>query len=135
MQLEPRVDKIAYFQPIADTELNVAPGQELGMSTVTHELDPPTPATVYGVLPHMHTLGRTLRLDLGFEEAAACGVRVDNWNFHWQNAWWYTTPKKGTVGSVTLSCGFDTRTRTTPIMWGEGTLDEMCLVYLYVTVP
>jgi hypothetical protein len=135
LQLETRVDKTAFFQPIADQALNVAPGQELGMSFFTRELSPPTPSTVYGVLPHMHTLGRTLRFDIGFEEGSRCGASVDNWNFHWQNAWWYTTPLKGTVASVTLSCGFDTRTRTTPIMWGEGTLDEMCLVYAYVTVP
>jgi hypothetical protein len=66
--------------------------------------------------------------------ASTCLVNVDRWNFNWQNAWWYTTPIVGNgVTSFTLSCGYDTRERTMPVTWGEGTMDEMCIVYLYVT--
>jgi hypothetical protein len=86
----------------------------------------------------MHTLGRTMRLDATIPPLGAgstCFVNVDRWNFNWQNAWWYNTPIVATgATSFTLSCGYDTRGRTMPVTWGEGTNDEMCIVYLYVTL-
>ncbi|HEY3499735.1 MAG TPA: hypothetical protein VGK73_33820, partial [Polyangiaceae bacterium] len=135
LQLEERVDRIARFQPIADPDMNVAPGQELGMTVRTHPVADPVPVTIWGVGPHMHTLGKTLRLEAAFRDGDECLVDVERWNFHWQDAWWYETPIKGTADSVTISCGYDTRARSTPVTWGEGTSDEMCLAYLYLTFP
>jgi hypothetical protein len=139
LKTEPTVASPSVFTPIADTSLDVAPGQELGIATRTFTLDPPiSQATIYGVLPHMHTLGRTLRVEATIPQlgtTSTCVVNVDRWDFNWQNAWWYETPLVAEgVTSFTLSCGFDTRERTTPVTWGEGTADEMCLVYLYVTM-
>lgn len=136
LQLEQRVDHPAYFQPIADQDMSVMPGQQLGMTVRTFPVKTPAPGTAYGVAPHMHTLGRTLRVDASFADGTdRCLVNVDRWNFHWQNAWWYTNPIKGTAESVTISCGYDTTGRTTPVTWGEGTNDEMCLAYLYIATP
>jgi hypothetical protein len=139
LKTQPTVERPSTFTAIADTSLDVAPGQELGVATRTFTLESPIPqVTVYGVLPHMHTLGRTLRLEGTIPPLGAtntCVVNVDRWNFNWQNAWWYETPLVADgVTSFTLSCGFDTRERTTPVTWGEGTADEMCLVYLYVAM-
>jgi hypothetical protein len=137
LQTAPSVARPSAFTPIADLALEVAPGQELGVSTRTFTLGTPASATIYGVLPHMHTLGRTLRLEAstGAPASNTCIVNVDRWDFNWQNAWWYETPLVGSgVTSFTLSCGYDTRSRTTPVTWGEGTADEMCLVYLYVAM-
>jgi hypothetical protein len=39
------------------------------------------------------------------------------------------------VDALSLRCGYDTRSRTDTVTWGEGTSDEMCLAYLYVTSP
>jgi hypothetical protein len=139
LKTEPTVERPGEFTLVADTSLNVPPGEELGVSTRTFTLgDPPPQMTVHGVLPHMHTLGRTLRLEASIPPlgpSSTCVVNVDRWDFNWQNAWWYETPLVANgVTTFTLSCGFDTRERTTPVTWGEGTADEMCLVYLYVTM-
>jgi hypothetical protein len=137
LQTAATVERPGEFTPIADLQLEVPPGQELAVSTRTFNVAPLPNATVYGVLPHMHTLGRTLLLEATIPALSAsntCLVNVDRWNFNWQNAWWYTTPINGTgATSFTLSCGYDTRGRTMPVTWGEGTNDEMCIVYLYVT--
>jgi hypothetical protein len=137
LQTAPSVARPAVFTPVADLSLEVPPGQALAVSTRTFTLGTPIPAvTIYGVLPHMHTLGRTLRLDAvtGANAAGTCLVNVERWNFHWQNAWWYETPVvANNLASYTLSCGYDTSSRTTPVTWGEGTDDEMCIVYLYAT--
>lgn len=138
LQTAASVERPGTFMPIADLSLNVPPGQELAISTRTFNIEPLASGTVYGVLPHMHTLGRTMRLDATIPPLGAgstCLVNVDRWNFNWQNAWWYHTPIVATgATSFTLSCGYDTRERTMPVTWGEGTNDEMCIVYLYVTL-
>jgi hypothetical protein len=139
LQTAATVERPGTFTAIADLSLEVPPGQEHAVSTRTFDLGEPLPsAMVYGVLPHMHTLGRTLRLEATIPALGAdstCLVNVDRWNFNWQNAWWYDTPIVGTgATSFTLSCGYDTRERTMPVTWGEGTEDEMCIVYLYNTL-
>jgi hypothetical protein len=81
----------------------------------------------------MHTLGRTMRVDVSNAAGPTCLVDVDRWDFHWQNLWWYAQPIH-VVGpqSISIRCGYDTRVRTDPVTWGEGTADEMCVSYFYL---
>jgi hypothetical protein len=91
---------------------------------------------IWGALPHMHTLGRKLRVDAATASGTTCLVNVDRWDFHWQNVWWYESPLSlDAFKSATISCTYDTRGRDKPVTWGEGTNDEMCLSYFYATAP
>jgi hypothetical protein len=120
---------------VADTKMKVASGQAAGVTTRTLD-GTGTPLKIYGALPHMHTLGLKLHVDAATASAKRCLVDVDRWDFHWQNAWWYAEPLSlDLFKSVNISCTYDTRGRTTPVTWGEGTSDEMCLAYLYATAP
>jgi hypothetical protein len=134
LQTEPAVAHPAAFMAVAHTGIRLPPGQPLVESTRTLGLqDRPLKVTIHGVLPHMHTLGRTLRLTGSMDDSDRCLTLVDRWDFNWQSAWWYDTPLSGATSSLTLTCGYDTRERTETVTWGEGTQDEMCLAYLYVT--
>jgi hypothetical protein len=132
-----RVDdtaRAAAYIAIADTEMQLAPGRSYVETQASFALDPTQPFTVHGALPHMHTLGRTLEVDVREFGLDECLVLVDRWNFHWQNAWWYDEPKRfGGASSATIRCGYDTSSRTEVVRWGEGTMDEMCVSYFYVT--
>ena len=57
------------------------------------------------------------------------------WDFHWQQMYVYDTPIRVAreEGSLTLTCTYDTTSRTEVVRWGENTDDEMCLAYFYVT--
>ncbi len=136
IQTSPVVSHPAALVPIGDLSLSVPPGEELAVSMREFTLKEPLgTATVYGVVPHMHTLGRTLGLQATIGSDSLCMVSVDRWDFHWQNAWWYEHPMSVTgATSFTLSCGYDTRERTDNVTWGDGTRDEMCLVYLYAAL-
>ena len=88
-----------------------------------------TPVTAYGLLPHMHTRGRRILTQLD----DTCLVDIPNWDFHWQQQYFFTKPlavKKGDV--FKLTCSWD-NPGPRRVRWGEGTDDEMCLVYAYVT--
>jgi len=125
----------ARYQPIADLDMQLEPG--LSAATTTRTFPALGQAiTVHGVMPHMHTLGRELSVTAQADGAEQCLVLVDRWDFHSQNAWWYTEARSfDSVESVSISCTYDTTGRSEVVTWGEGTDDEMCLTYLYVTQP
>jgi hypothetical protein len=110
------------------------PGRDYVETTARDEYVPNVSFVVHGAMPHMHTLGRTLRVEAEADGETRCMVDVDRWDFHWQNAWWYDEPLDlDSVSSLSIRCGFDTSTRSEVTTWGEGTRDEMCISYFYLT--
>jgi hypothetical protein len=123
----------AQYMPVADLDLRLPPGQK-NVSSMARSSLPPVKFTAYGAMPHMHTLGRTMRVDVEANGTSQCLVNVDRWDFHWQNAWWYEQPLLIDNPSLMLiRCGFDTRTKSDVVTWGESTSDEMCISFFYVT--
>ena len=62
-----------------------------------------------------------------------CLVNVPAWDFNWQQLYQFSQPlalKPGT--RLKLSCTWDNGSDKT-VRWGEGTDDEMCLNYFYLT--
>jgi hypothetical protein len=59
---------------------------------------------------------------------------VQNWDFHWQSFWQYSTPIQVQGGdTIRVTCGYDTTGRVKPTYSGEGTEDEMCIGFFYAT--
>jgi hypothetical protein len=134
MTLEKQVDKVAKIVSVGTKDINLPPGE--ANATATGQLDVPagTGGTVWAVLPHMHTHGRTLHVDYTQGGNKTCLVDVPNWNFHWQGVAIYDKPLTANGGgTLSIECGYDTTKETMPIHNGEGTADEMCLNFLYVT--
>ena len=93
-------------------------------------------ATLRGVMPHMHELGHKYRMSITNSGQQTCGVDVQSWDFHWQRMYFYDKPiALAPSSSVSVTCDFDTSSRTEPVLPGWGTQNEMCLATLYVTVP
>lgn len=135
LALRAEVPSPAIYQPIADLDMVLQPGLELATTSRTFSALGQS-YVVHGVMPHMHTLGRELRVTTTADGGEHCLVSVDRWDFHSQGAWWYSEPLSfDAIDSVSITCGFDTTTRSEPVTWGEGTQDEMCLTYLYLTAP
>jgi hypothetical protein len=85
--------------------------------------------TLWGVLPHMHTKGTRIQVDMNGQ----CLMDIPKWDFHWQQLYLYSNPIPVQVGKpVTLTCTWDNPTDHA-VGWGEGTDDEMCLNYFYLT--
>lgn len=136
LEISPTVGTQAQFIPIADLEMQLQPLQAQAVTTASFSVDDPVPVTLYGALPHMHTLGHTLEVTATSSGTDQCLVKVDRWDFHWQNAWWYAEPLKlPAMDSIRITCGYDTRSRTDVVTWGDGTADEMCLAYFYLSAP
>ncbi len=140
-----QIRKHLLYLPIANTTFEIPPGAE------NHEVRASLPMLLpffevraIQIAPHMHLLGREIKVDLyerdGFVRPL---VYINDWDFHWQGIYTFTKPVPLRFGSsVRLSCKFDnsennSRNPNKPpqaVGWGEGTADEMCLAFLGVTL-
>ena len=128
LQLAPgRVEKAALILPIADLNFTIPPKTSNYTSTVTFPF--PAGAMLYGVGPHMHTRGRQITVNAD----STCLVNIPSWDFNWQQLYQFQIPLLLKAGSrLRLSCTWD-NTGDKAVRWGEGTDDEMCLNYFYLT--
>jgi hypothetical protein len=126
----------AYLLPLVANGFTIPPNSM--NYTHTRSFPNPTrgvlPIKVYGLMPHMHTLGKRITIS-GVNSPATedCLVDIPRWDFHWQSQ--YFRPQPYTVaasGSLKMTCTWDNPTTRT-IRWGEGTEDEMCFAYIYAT--
>jgi hypothetical protein len=131
LQLAPTVEHAAQITRISNTKLALPPGQKA--VAVEAQLVIPEAGTLYGVAPHMHTLGRSQRVEKVGSGGTSCVVDVPAWDFHWQQLYFYQQPMALAAGDVlNLTCVYDTIGQTQTVTNGEGTDDEMCLALLYV---
>jgi hypothetical protein len=121
------VPQPATLELMANAGFAIPPGSEGYQYTFQQLL---VGGTLWGVLPHMHTLGRRIVL----QRESGTLIDIPAWDFHWQQAYFYEEPVQlpPSVGRLQLTCVWDNPTQRT-VRWGEGTGDEMCLAYLYLT--
>lgn len=134
LRLEPSVAHEAFVESVADTDLELAPGEPEVVETDTMALD--DDFTMWGVWPHMHGLGTTLRVTVTHpgSDDEACIARVNHYAFHWQQFAFYERPIHVRAGdTLRITCTFDTTSRDTTTAWGLGTSDEMCIAFFYIT--
>ncbi len=125
--------KKAVVAPIVDSSFSVPP---MAMN-FTPSYEPVTqansyglPIKVWGLFPHMHTHGKHITVT----GPSGCLIDIPAWDFHWQQQYFFTQPITVNNGeSVGLTCTWDNPT-SSPLTWGEGTADEMCLSFMYMTL-
>lgn len=91
----------------------------------------PARGTLWGVLPHMHKIGRRISVRIG----DTCAVDIPQWDFHWQQAYFYSynggvPVAAGTLTSIT--CEYDNAS-SVAVRNGEGSDEEMCGAPFYYT--
>jgi hypothetical protein len=99
---------------------------------------------IIGMTPHMHMLGTSLSATMTRASGeAACMIDVPEWDFEWQMDYYYSRPESYVPDdSITVRCEYDNSPANQPIVngeriqprnitWGEGSLDEMCLNYVW----
>ena len=126
---------------IENWAIDIPAGEADYRRTAAYKL--PVDVTFVGTLPHMHWLGKEMKVwaePPGGKPVPL--VHVRKWDFNWQEFYVYREPvrlPKGTV--LRLEASFDNSAAnpanpTRPprrVTWGEGTDDEMCLCGFEVT--
>jgi hypothetical protein len=85
------------------------------------------------VVPRMHTLGKTMQLDLARASRKECVASFDHWSFYRQRIFLYESPLRIEAGdTIRISCVYNTQGRTQTTEMGERIEDEECLAALLV---
>ena len=93
------------------------------------------PLSLFGVFPHMHERGRTLRIERIRGGQTSCLADVGRWDFDWQLVYFYQQPVTLQFGDrLRVTCTYNTEGLTEPVLPGWGTRNEMCLAGLYLTL-
>jgi hypothetical protein len=138
------------MRPLMVRTLVIPAGEPAARNAARFEHYGTEPVVLLGVGPHMHGLGRSLssvveRAD-GTDE---CLLDVPEWLFSWQQL--FSIPREQWVviepgDAITLECVYDNSAANQPfdggvqqaprdVGWGDGTRDEMCMLYLSMSRP
>lgn len=111
--------------------------------TVPFNLPMPA-AKLWFIAPHMHLLGRTMKVEAMLPGGAKqCLINIDDWDFNWQGSYRFQDAVAIPAGTtLTLRATYDNsssnpRNPNNPpkaVSWGEETTDEMCLAFVGFTL-
>ncbi|WP_394842074.1 hypothetical protein LZC95_33980 [Pendulispora brunnea] len=123
--------RAASFEALSARDIALAPGKVQVEAEGERAVDRPT--TVLGVAPQMHTLGRTMQIDLVRGASRDCAANFDHWNFYSQRLFIYDEPLQLEPGDrLKITCVYNTESTARPIQRGAGIQDEECKANLYV---
>ncbi len=138
--------------PVAQLDLDIPAGEADARASISipyYNTD--EPLDIAGATGHMHLLGKSIKAEVTRAEdgAKVCAMDIPDWDFEWQES--YSFPKGDHLvlnagDSITLNCAYDNSMANQPVVngvqqdprdveWGDGTLDEMCLLYLSTVAP
>jgi hypothetical protein len=136
------VDKQLHVYPVANPRIRIPAGDANYLARAS--MNTPVDVTVLQLTPHMHLLGRSMRLTATPPgKQAQTLVNVPNWDFNWQTTYALKEPVKLPRGSrIDLEARYDNSANnplnpSTPpktVTWGEQTTDEMCIGFVHFTV-
>ena len=77
--------------------------------------------------------GRSVHELVEGDAAPRCAADVQRWDFDWQLYYFYDEPIPLTLDSkLRITCDYDTRGATEPVLPGWGTQNEMCLAGVFI---
>lgn len=132
---EQPVAKPARIESIRDGSFVIPPYTKDASTRAT--LESPADITIWGLAPHMHTLGKRTSASVtrnGGDDA--CLIDIPSWDFNWQQFYFFDSANGVPVRrgeTINVDCVWDNPNEY-EVRWGEGTSDEMCITYFYVTV-
>ena len=136
------IDKRVYSIPVLDQTFTIPPGarrhEVRAMRWISQD------SQLIAISPHMHLLGRDMKVTATYPDGTVKPlIHIDDWDFHWQGTYTYGQPVALPGGTrIDMTAVFDNspespRQPSRPprtVRWGEGTTDEMAIVFLRLTI-
>jgi hypothetical protein len=82
----------------------------------------------------MHALGKSGELSVHRPDGDTCLLSIPEWQFRWQMGYDLKEPVPLFLGEdkLYLRCTWDNSQNDHDVNWGERTVDEMCIGFLYL---
>jgi hypothetical protein len=130
--------------PIVNDSFRIPAGDPHYRVTASQTVPPGLALHLIGVYPHMHLLGREMSVEAQSPDGSSrCLINIDKWSFQWQGMYFFKEQiplPAGTTVRVTSyydnSAGnpLNPNNPPKPVAWGEQTTDEMCVLFLEVSL-
>jgi hypothetical protein len=128
---------------LANRKIDIPPGDANYIRTA--DVTTPANITIYGVFPHMHLVGREMKVWATLPDGSDVPIiRIDDWDFKWQGEYRLREPlslPKGTTVHLWARYDNSANNPNNPsnppnrVRNGEQTTDEMCMAFLTITSP
>ncbi len=130
---------------MANYEMDIPSGESNYQRTTTYTL--PKDVILVGVVPHMHLLGKSMKVTARLpsddgDRVEKLLVDIRNWNYNWQDEYYYEQPFELPAGTeLTVNAVFDnsdgnpSNPHSPPqrVTWGEETGDEMLFCFFLLS--
>ncbi len=130
---------------LANYQMDIPPGQSDYRRTTSYKL--PRDVILVGVVPHMHLLGKSMRVTAELptaDDGSATEqlIEISDWNFNWQDEYYYEQPFRLPAGTrLCVEAVFDNSENnpanpSTPprrVTWGDETDDEMLFCFFLIS--
>jgi len=135
-------EKQLLYLPLVNQDFLLPAGEKRAVVTAEFQVPSFLQATVYSLLPHMHLVGREIQLEVTIDGKTETVIRIDDWDFDWQDTYWLKDPLFIPPGStLKMTAIYDNsadnpRNPNTPpvdLQWGDGSEDEMALIFIGFT--
>jgi hypothetical protein len=138
------IDKRQRSIPILNGTFTIPPGERRHEVSASWTVPPGWNVHANSITPHMHLLGREMKVTATYADGTVRQlVYIDDWDFHWQGNYTFVQPIPLPGGTrIDMTAVFDNSAENPrqptrpprPVRWGDGTADEMAIVFLGVTV-
>jgi hypothetical protein len=145
-----RPDFLVETRPALITDIDIPAGARGHEHEATFYNYRDEPVVLGAVAGHMHLIGTEIHSEVVRADGSEdCLLRIPRWDFDWQQSYRLPADRLVTLApgdGVHLRCVYDNSRENQPIvdgtaldpsrvMWGEGTLDEMCVLFLAQVEP
>jgi Copper type II ascorbate-dependent monooxygenase, C-terminal domain len=138
------VDKRYRSIPVLNYAFTIPAGEKRYEVRAAYTVPPGQDMHATGITPHMHLLGREMKVTATYPDGTVRPlIYIDDWDFHWQANYNFEEPVALPSGTrIDMVAVFDNSAESKrqpskpprPVSWGEGTTDEMALVFVSITV-
>lgn len=121
-----------------DTNIDIPPGERAYQTRAEFKL--PTEMEVHGIFPHMHLIGRVIKISAIPPEGTPIPLLwIEDWDFNWQSYYQFVSPTRLPAGArIVMEAVHDNsadniRNPFQPprrITWGEQTENEMSVAFI-----
>ena len=149
LQTEP-TDFVVHTRPLLIVDLEIPADAPEASNAREYRNYTDRTIRVAGLAAHMHLLGTRFKSEITRADGAReCVLDIPEWDFSWQQN--YRPPAGQTIDldpgdAISIECVYDNSAANQPLVngerveprdvtWGEGTLDEMCMMYISMVEP
>jgi hypothetical protein len=136
------IKQVSISFPLANRRINIPPND--ANYVLTSQIIAPVDLTLFGITPHMHMLGKEMKVTATFADGTTKPlINITDWDWNWQDQYQYTEPVHLPQGTkLNLWARYDNSAENphnpnTPpqrVTFGEQTTNEMCFAFLQLTV-